>query len=93
MFSTLLDGINSLVIKAFNCIISFFDAFLTSLITPVISYFPSLDFDVSFLSNFLYLVDCFFDLRFLVILVTAYFVITLALIIINWILGLIPTIN
>ena len=88
MFDIIIEAVKN-IIK--NFIIAICD-FLDPLLLPIAEALPTLEWNVSFL-EYLSFANLFFDFRYAFVLFFSYVLFALTINIINWILGLIPTIN
>lgn len=91
------DLIKTAIFSVFKMIVNFFVElvcdFINFLLTPIAESLPELSWDISFFVPYLNLANCFFDFSFALFLFLAYCLFALTITIINYILGLIPTIN
>ncbi len=89
ILNALLYGLCSIIQMLIDAVCVFIDL----LLTPVANCLPTFYYDLSSIIPYVRLLYCFIDINYIFILFVSYITISISLIIINWILGLIPTIN
>lgn len=93
MLDSIMDYIVAWFMLCINHLIELVVALADTMLVPVVSALPDLRMETAFLMKVIGLANQFIALDYGVILFTAFLIFALAVSLVNWVLGLIPTIN